>query len=37
MIAPPVYPATDLDFLANEGLVNLAAIVSTHHDVPGKP
>jgi hypothetical protein len=36
MIAPPVDPAANLNFLAVERLVDLSAIVSTHRENPGK-
>ena len=36
VVAPPVDPAANLDFLADERLVNLAAILCTHHDFSGK-
>jgi hypothetical protein len=37
VVAPPVNPAADLDFLSNERLVDLSAIVTTHREFRGKP
>ena len=31
VVAPPVNPAANLDFLSNERFVDLSAVVSTHH------
>ena len=36
MVTPTVNPAANLDFLADERLVDLAAIVSTHHENTGE-
>jgi hypothetical protein len=37
MVASPVDPAAYLDFLTNERLVDLSAIVTTHREFRGKP
>jgi len=37
MVAAPVYPAAHFDFLTDERLVDLSAIVTTHRDFRGKP
>ena len=36
MVTPPVNPAANLDYLADERFVDLSAVVSTHRKNPGE-